>query len=118
MAIPGHQDAALQRFEDGLYAELCRQHDRLDLFVASKADEISRRLAVASESDEEAYASSECYLSYGYYVLSAPAPSLSKQDVNRYRENVLFWGTIGCFIASFILLAVASILMFTGRHKL
>ncbi|KAK3937893.1 xenotropic and polytropic retrovirus receptor 1 [Diplogelasinospora grovesii] len=44
IAIPGHQDTALGRFEDELYAELCRQHDRLDLFVTSKADEISRRL--------------------------------------------------------------------------
>lgn len=44
MAIPGQQDPALRKFEEGLYDELCRQHDRLDLFVASKADEISRRL--------------------------------------------------------------------------
>ncbi|POR38637.1 Uncharacterized protein TPAR_01156, partial [Tolypocladium paradoxum] len=44
MAIPGHQDTALGKFEDGLYAELCRQHDRVDMFVGSKADEISRRL--------------------------------------------------------------------------
>lgn len=44
MAIPGHQDPALRRFEDGLYEELWRQHDRLNLFVTSKADEISRRL--------------------------------------------------------------------------
>lgn len=65
-----------------------------------------------------AVASSECYLSHGYHALSAPAPSLSKQEVNRYRENVLFWGTIGCFIVSFILLAVVGILMSTGRHKL
>ncbi|RDA84550.1 hypothetical protein CP532_3758 [Ophiocordyceps camponoti-leonardi (nom. inval.)] len=39
-AIPGHQC----KFEDGLYIELDRQHSRLDLFVTSKADEISRRL--------------------------------------------------------------------------
>ncbi|KAK4447892.1 hypothetical protein QBC34DRAFT_449825 [Podospora aff. communis PSN243] len=44
ITIPGHQDAALQNFEDGLYEELCRQHDRVDLFVSSKADEIARRL--------------------------------------------------------------------------
>ncbi|KAK0742856.1 hypothetical protein B0T18DRAFT_349647 [Schizothecium vesticola] len=42
--IPGHQDASLRRFEDDLYAELTRQHDRVDLFVSSKSDEISRRL--------------------------------------------------------------------------
>jgi hypothetical protein len=45
MAIPGHQDASLRKFEGGLYQELCGQHDRVDLFVNSKADEISRRLS-------------------------------------------------------------------------
>jgi len=44
MAIPGQKDEALTRFEDGLYMELGRQHERLQLFVSSKADEISRRL--------------------------------------------------------------------------
>ncbi|KAL6856506.1 SPX domain-containing protein [Trichoderma novae-zelandiae] len=44
LTIPGHPDTALDRFEDALYNELCRQHDRLDMFVVSKADEISRRL--------------------------------------------------------------------------
>jgi hypothetical protein len=44
IAIPGHQDAALEKFENGLYNELCGQHARIDLFVTSKADEISRRL--------------------------------------------------------------------------
>ncbi|KAF6823539.1 spx domain-containing protein [Colletotrichum plurivorum] len=49
IAIPGHQDAALRRFEDNLYNELCLQHDRVDLFVTSKADEISRRLQYVSD---------------------------------------------------------------------
>jgi hypothetical protein len=44
IAIPGHQDAALAKFEDGLFLELRRQHDRVDLFISSKADELSRRL--------------------------------------------------------------------------
>ncbi|KAK1750840.1 xenotropic and polytropic retrovirus receptor 1 [Echria macrotheca] len=44
IAIPGYQDSALRVFEDELYRELCRQHDRVDMFVASKADEIARRL--------------------------------------------------------------------------
>ncbi|QPC68495.1 hypothetical protein HYE67_010726 [Fusarium culmorum] len=48
MAIPGQKDEALSRFEDGLYMELGRQHERLQLFVSSKADEISRRLAWAA----------------------------------------------------------------------
>nr|XP_036585104.1 spx domain-containing protein [Colletotrichum truncatum]KAF6794872.1 spx domain-containing protein [Colletotrichum truncatum] len=49
IAIPGHQDAALKRFEDNLYNELCQQHDRVDLFVTSKADEITRRLQHVSD---------------------------------------------------------------------
>ncbi|KAG6295694.1 hypothetical protein E4U46_003972 [Claviceps purpurea] len=44
IAIPGHRDTSLQKFEDGLYSELCRQHDRVGMFINSKADEISRRL--------------------------------------------------------------------------
>ncbi|KAI5926899.1 hypothetical protein F4810DRAFT_416292 [Camillea tinctor] len=44
IAIPGHQDHALKRFEDAFYIELCNQHNRVDLFVSSKADEIARRL--------------------------------------------------------------------------
>lgn len=46
LTIPGHPDTALRRFEDALYNELCHQHDRLDLFVTSKADEVSRRLGM------------------------------------------------------------------------
>ncbi|KAH8200116.1 hypothetical protein TruAng_005737 [Truncatella angustata] len=44
IAIPGQTDAQLKRFENDFYHELHLQHDRVDLFVASKADEISRRL--------------------------------------------------------------------------
>ncbi len=44
IAIPGHQDTALSRFEDELYRELCHQHDRVGLFVSTKADELGRRL--------------------------------------------------------------------------
>ncbi|KAK3682104.1 hypothetical protein B0T22DRAFT_276055 [Podospora appendiculata] len=44
IAIPGHHDASLAKFEAELYGELSGQHDRVDLFVKSKADEISRRL--------------------------------------------------------------------------
>ncbi|KAK3331905.1 hypothetical protein B0T19DRAFT_438787 [Cercophora scortea] len=44
IAIPGHRDTSLAKFEEELYRELSGQHDRVDLFVKSKADEISRRL--------------------------------------------------------------------------
>ncbi|KAF4333690.1 hypothetical protein FBEOM_12486 [Fusarium beomiforme] len=44
LPIPGRKDEALSRFEDGFYMELGCQHQRVHLFVLSKADEISRRL--------------------------------------------------------------------------
>ncbi|KAI1389650.1 uncharacterized protein F4822DRAFT_427991 [Hypoxylon trugodes] len=50
IAIPGQQDHALKRFEDAFYIELCNQHNRVGLFVTSKADEISRRLHHLSDS--------------------------------------------------------------------
>ncbi|KAF7532437.1 hypothetical protein G7054_g7961 [Neopestalotiopsis clavispora] len=44
MTIPGQTNQALERFETDFYHELQLQHERVDLFVASKVDEISRRL--------------------------------------------------------------------------
>jgi SPX domain protein involved in polyphosphate accumulation len=49
IAIPGQVDHALERFENDFYNELCDQHDRVGLFVTSKADELSRRLASLSD---------------------------------------------------------------------
>lgn len=46
LTIPGHQNEArsLQAFENEFFAELVDQHQRVDLFVQSKAGEINRRL--------------------------------------------------------------------------
>ena len=44
IAIPGQEDPRLEKFETSFFNELSNQHDRVDLFVKSKADEISRRL--------------------------------------------------------------------------
>lgn len=44
IAIPGQADTALQQFEESFFNELSNQHDRVDLFVKSKSDEIGRRL--------------------------------------------------------------------------
>ena len=51
VAIPGQVDTALQKFEGQFFNELSNQHDRIGLFVGSKADEIDRRLG---EQDREA----------------------------------------------------------------
>lgn len=47
IAIPGQPDTALAKFEDTFFNELYNQHDRVDLFVKSKADEIRRRLRMS-----------------------------------------------------------------------
>ena len=44
LAIPGHADSTLERFEDQFFEELCSEHDRPDLFIKSKVDEINCRL--------------------------------------------------------------------------
>ncbi|RYP19200.1 hypothetical protein DL765_003515 [Monosporascus sp. GIB2] len=49
IAIPGQQDPALKKFEDSFFFELCRQHDRVCLFVSSKCDEIHWRLRHISD---------------------------------------------------------------------
>ncbi|KAI5462536.1 SPX domain-containing protein [Mariannaea sp. PMI_226] len=72
-----------------------------------------------SESDEEevGYASSDGFPTMGYATHYA-LPSVNHQLATRYRENVFFWGTIGCFSASFILLIIAGVLISTGKHRL
>lgn len=70
-----------------------------------------------TDSDEEGYASSSEFPRQGYVGLYA-FPSISEQKITRYRERVLLLATIGCFAASFILLAIAGLLIATGRHKL
>jgi hypothetical protein len=44
IVIPEGSDIASNEFEDLFFNELSNQHDCVDLFVKSKADEISRRL--------------------------------------------------------------------------
>jgi hypothetical protein len=47
ISIPGYgnENAALDEFEEQLYDEFCDQHQRINLFVKSKAGEIQRRLS-------------------------------------------------------------------------
>lgn len=70
-----------------------------------------------TDSDEEGYASSSEFPSQGFAAHYA-FPSITDQKVHRYRENVLFWTTVGCFFVSFALLAISSVLITTGRHRL
>ncbi|KAH0555773.1 hypothetical protein GP486_006283 [Trichoglossum hirsutum] len=56
ISIPGrgNENAALNEFEEELYSELCEQHQRIDLFVASKSGEISRRLVLRARPNKSA----------------------------------------------------------------
>lgn len=91
--------------------------ERQSLLAANRSPGDYSSTAINSDSEEDGYASSEGYPSSGYYAHYA-LPSLSQQKVARYRERVFFWGTFGCFLTSFILLAIAGILISTGKHKL
>lgn len=53
IAIPGHDDISLLEFEEPFYKELCCQHDRIDLFVRSKAGELNRRLGTSNICDSQ-----------------------------------------------------------------
>ncbi|KAL2758103.1 hypothetical protein ACRALDRAFT_1074834 [Sodiomyces alcalophilus JCM 7366] len=71
------------------------------------------------EADDEEYATSEDNLPlFGYNRYYAALPSLDEQRAARYRERALSWGTLGSFAASYVLLAVAGVLIATGRHRL
>jgi hypothetical protein len=45
VSIPGQGDAVETDFENRLYSFLLEEHDRVNLFVKSKAGEIERRLS-------------------------------------------------------------------------
>jgi len=73
--------------------------------------------AASVDSDEEGYASSGEFPNQGY-AAHYSFPSIGDQKIVHYRENVLFWVTVGCFIGSFVLLAISGLLILTGRHRL
>jgi hypothetical protein len=54
----------------------------------------------------------------GYKAHYATLPSISEQKLLRHREYLLFYGTVASFVAAFLLLIIATILVFTGRHHL
>jgi len=67
--------------------------------------------------DDEAYASSSDFPN-GYATHYSTFPSVNDQRSAREREKLLFRGTIASFVAAFVLLLIASILVATGKHKL
>ena len=87
IAIPGHdkEAGASQEFEDELYAELCEQHERVDLFVKSKTGEINSKL-MSLEKDIEQL---QCrYLG----ARQNPVPVLCLKRFSKAEEAVLNLG--------------------------
>jgi hypothetical protein len=54
----------------------------------------------------------------GYAAHYATFPSIADQKFKAHRESLLFQGTIWSFVASCLLLLIATILVTTGRHRL
>lgn len=63
------------------------------------------------------YASSEEFPA-GYEAHYASLPSIEDQRMNLYKDRLVFMVTGGLFALSFLVLGIATVLIFTGRHRL
>lgn len=70
-----------------------------------------------AETDVEDDASSSDFPS-GYNAHYGTFSSINDQKLMRNHENLLFRGTVASFVAAFILLSIATLLVFTGRRHL
>lgn len=66
---------------------------------------------------DDEYASSSDFPA-GYATHYATFPSINDQKLVQERKKLVIRGTVGAFVASILLMAVAGILVVTGRHKL
>lgn len=78
--------------------------------------------AVETDADEDAdveagYSSSDEFPT-GYEAHYASLPSIADQRMGLYKERVMFMATSGLFALAFMLWGIATVLIFTGRHKL
>lgn len=95
--------------------------ERRPLLISSNSDvggyfsHASSTLGAMSEDDED---TSSNDFPNGYKTHYATFPSIADQKHTQARERLLFRSTIASFLASFLLLLVAGILISTGRHKL
>lgn len=74
--------------------------------------------AAAAAALEAGYSSSEEFPATGYEAHYAALPSLNDQRMDAFRDRVMFMATSGLFAMSFLLLGIATVLIFTGRHRL
>lgn len=71
-----------------------------------------------TDAEDDAYESSNDLPTSGYETYYSTFPSVRDQSNIRHREKLLFRGMVAFFMASFILLLIASTLVATGKHKL
>lgn len=89
----------------------------------SRGNDSSTAVETDAEEDGDAdveagYSSSEEFPA-GYAAHYAAAlPSVHDQRMDMYKDRVTFLATGALFAASFLLLGIATVLVFTGRHKL
>lgn len=67
--------------------------------------------------DDVGYASSEEFPA-GYEAHYASLPSIEDQRMTIYKDRIVFMVSGGLFAISFLILGIATVLMFTGRHRL
>lgn len=67
---------------------------------------------------EDEYTSCDELPSDGYATHYAAFPSVHEQRATLQRDTTLFWVTVGSFVVSFVLIAITSALIATGRHKM
>lgn len=88
----------------------------------SRGNDSSTAVETDAEDDaaalEAGYSSSEEFPTAGYEAHYAALPSLNDQRMLMYKDRVMFMATSGLFAMSFLLLGIATVLIFTGRHKL
>ncbi|KAM0333258.1 hypothetical protein ACHAQA_001918 [Verticillium albo-atrum] len=89
MTIPGHVDSNLHKFEERLFRELRNQHDRVDMFVNSKADEILRRLESISVQINRLIARCDLEGAAGITLKRQRKFSRYERDLLRCEEDIL-----------------------------
>lgn len=70
------------------------------------------------DADVEAGFSSSDEFPAGYEAHYASLPSIADQRMGLFKDRVMFLATSGLFALSFMLWGIATVLIFTGRHRL
>lgn len=92
----------------------------------SQGNDSSTAVETDAEEDADADADAEADAGYssseefptGYGAHYAALPSIQDQRMHIYKDRVMFLATSGLFAMAFLLLGIATVLIFTGRHKL